>query len=116
GTGLLGRRTRAAADPASSVCFLAVGKMLVAAEGAADLLAAEGVDATVWDARCVKPLDPAMIADAAAHRAVVTVEDGFVDGGAGSAMRRDLSRLALQEGRRGPATYGLGVPFPVGAP
>ncbi len=35
---------------------------------------------------CVKPLDPEMIADAAGHPAVVTIEDGFADGGAGSAI------------------------------
>ncbi len=35
-----------------------------------------GIDVTVWDARCCAPLDPAMLADAARHRAVVTVEDG----------------------------------------
>jgi len=32
---------------------------------AADRLAAWGVEASVWDVRVVKPLDPAMIADAA---------------------------------------------------
>ena len=31
-------------------------------------LAETGVDATVWDVRCCAPLDPEMIADAAAHR------------------------------------------------
>jgi len=67
-----------------SVCLLAVGKMVEAAEEAAAKLAADGVDATVWDVRVVSPPDPAMLADAAAHRLVVTVEDGIRVGGAGS--------------------------------
>ena len=61
GSGLPARKVRDGRD----VCILAVGKMLAAAEDAADVLAAEGIEATVWDARVVKPLDPEMIADAA---------------------------------------------------
>src|SRR5205085_7771655 len=38
------------------VCILAVGHLLEAAEGAAALLSADGVDATLWDVRVVKPL------------------------------------------------------------
>ena len=110
GTGLRGRRSRTASDPSASVCILAVGKMLEAAEEAADALAAEGIGATVWDVRCVKPLDPAMIADAADHKAVVTIEDGFVDGGAGSAMRTAVAATAIDAGRPTPTTTMLGVP------
>jgi 1-deoxy-D-xylulose-5-phosphate synthase len=110
GTGLRGRRTRSAADPSAGVCLLAVGKMLAAAEEAADALAADGVDVSVWDVRCVKPLDASMIADAAGHRAVVTIEDGFVDGGAGSAMRTAVAVAALDAGRPAPTTAMLGVP------
>ena len=75
----------------ADVCILAVGPLLEAAEEAARLLAAQGVDATVWDVRAVKPLDPAMLADAAGHRLVVTVEDGVLQGGAGSAVARALA-------------------------
>ena len=34
----------------------------------------------VWDVRAVKPLDPAMLTDAAGHGLVVTVEDGIAAG------------------------------------
>ena len=51
-----------------TACIIAIGKMLETAEKAADALAADGIDVTVWDARSVAPLDPEMIADAAAHR------------------------------------------------
>jgi 1-deoxy-D-xylulose-5-phosphate synthase len=83
GRGLAGRRLRAGTD----VCILSVGKMLDAAEGAADVLAGDGISVSVWDARVVAPLDPKMIRDAARHRVVVTIEDGLRAGGAGSAMR-----------------------------
>jgi 1-deoxy-D-xylulose-5-phosphate synthase len=80
GVGLLARQVRRGDG---SLCILAVGKMLADAQKAADALAATGLDATVWDVRCCAPLDPAMIADAADHRAVLTVEDGVRDGGIG---------------------------------
>jgi 1-deoxy-D-xylulose-5-phosphate synthase len=67
-----------------SVCLLAVGKMVEAAEEAAGKLAGDGVDATVWDVRVVSPPDPEMLSDAAGHGLVVTVEDGVRVGGAGS--------------------------------
>ena len=53
-------------EGAGDVCVLAVGKMVANALKAASLLADEGVDVTVWDVRVVKPLDPVMLADAAA--------------------------------------------------
>jgi len=83
GAGLEARRVRGAADPANGACILAIGKLVAAAEKAAELLAAGGVDVTVWDVRCCAPLDPAMIADAAGHRVVVTAEDGIREGGIG---------------------------------
>jgi len=80
GTGLLARQTR---KGDGSLAILAIGKMLADAQKAADQLRASGIDATVWDVRSCVPLDPAMIADAAAHGAVLTVEDGIRDGGIG---------------------------------
>ena len=66
-----------------SVCILAIGKLVSFARSAAVSLAEQGIDATVWDVRSCAPLDPAMIADAATHAAVVTCEDGIRDGGIG---------------------------------
>jgi 1-deoxy-D-xylulose-5-phosphate synthase len=106
GHGLAGRKLREGRD----VCLLAVGKMLEAAEQAADALAAEGVSATVWDVRCVKPLDPRMIADAGHHPLVVTIEDGIRDGGAGSAIADAVSTTSLDDGRVGPPVRVLGTP------
>jgi len=80
GSGLLARQLH---KGDGSVAILAIGKMVADAQKAAEALAASGIDATVWDVRSCAPLDPAMIADAARHRAVVTVEDGIRDGGIG---------------------------------
>jgi len=91
-----------------SVCLLAVGKLLEAAEEAAALLSAEGVEATVWDVRVVRPPDPAMVADAGAHDFVVTVEDGIRSGGAGSFIADAIADL--NPGRQSPPVLNLGVP------
>src|SRR5205085_11258340 len=91
GSGLHGRLVvRGAGD----VCILAVGKTVEAAEEAERLLAQQGVHATVWDVRVVKPLDPAMLADAATHPVVVTVEDGLRAGGAGSAIADAMASIS----------------------
>jgi 1-deoxy-D-xylulose-5-phosphate synthase len=86
GSGLSGRKVRDGRD----ICILAVGKMLAAAQGAAEALAAEGIEATVWDVRVV-PLDPEMLADAAQHPVVLTAEDGIRAGGVGSLIADALS-------------------------
>jgi 1-deoxy-D-xylulose-5-phosphate synthase len=93
GSGLSARRARTGDD----VCLIGVGKMFGPCLEAADALAAEGIEATVWDPRVVKPLDPALLDDAARFAAVVTVEDGLREGGIGSAIALDL------EGRARPA-------------
>ncbi len=87
GSGLMGRQVRRGTD----VCLLGAGKMLAAASGAAELLAPDGISTTVWDPRVICPLDPAMLADAARHPLVVTVEDGFCEGGFGTAVRSTLA-------------------------
>jgi 1-deoxy-D-xylulose-5-phosphate synthase len=108
GSGLSARLVRQGTD----VCILAVGKLVEAAEEAAVLLAHDGgVRATVWDVRVVKPLDPAMIADAAAHPLVVTVEDGIRDGGAGTSIVSAIAALVAAEPERvAPPVRVLGVP------
>jgi 1-deoxy-D-xylulose-5-phosphate synthase len=104
GVGLKAKQLRAGTD----VCLLAVGRMVEASLAAADLLEAEGVRATVWDVRVVKPLDDDMLADAAAHKLVVTIEDGVRVGGAGSAIIDALS--ARNSGAHSPPTLVLGIP------
>jgi 1-deoxy-D-xylulose-5-phosphate synthase len=78
------------------------------AESAVGLLAEQGVSATVWDARVVKPLDVDMLADAARHRLVVTVEDGIVVGGIGMQMVEGIAGLSAS--RQAPPSVVLGTP------
>lgn len=106
GHGLHARQVRLGTG--NDLCIVSVGKMLDAAESAADLLAAEGISATVWDARCVKPLDPEMIDDAARHRVVVTIEDGLREGGVGMAVADLVSERTI--GGAEPRVRVLGVP------
>ena len=82
----VGLRARKVQQGDGSVAILAVGKMVQAAQQAAAQLAAQGVQATVWDVRCCAPLDADMIRDAAGHARVVTVEDGIRDGGVGMSI------------------------------
>src|SRR4029077_928412 len=104
GSGLTARRVRQGTD----VCIVGVGRMVEAAEDAALLLEDQGVSTTVWDARVVKPLDPNMICDAAAHPFVVTVEDGVRHGGAGTAVADAIG--ALDRSRPAPPVLVLGTP------
>jgi 1-deoxy-D-xylulose-5-phosphate synthase len=103
GSGLSARRVRAGRD----VCILAVGKLVTAAREAAEALADEGIDATVWDVRVV-PLDPEMLADAADHPVVITAEDGVREGGVGSMIADAISRRASG---RPPQVRVLGTPI-----
>jgi 1-deoxy-D-xylulose-5-phosphate synthase len=67
---------------APRIAILSFGPLLHPA-----LQAAEQLDATVANMRFVKPLDQALVAELArTHDALVTVEDGCVMGGAGSAV------------------------------
>ena len=105
GSGLQARRTRTGDG---SVCILAVGKMVTAANEAAVLLADSGIEATVWDVRVVSEPDPSMVADAVRHDAVITAEDGVRQGGAGSFLA-DAIRASCPGGAAPPVTT-LGIP------
>jgi 1-deoxy-D-xylulose-5-phosphate synthase len=74
---------------------------------AADLLAAQGLDVTVADARFAKPLDQALLAQLAAeHELLVTVEEGVLAGGFGSAVLEALS----DSGQELPRVLRVGLP------
>jgi 1-deoxy-D-xylulose-5-phosphate synthase len=106
GNGCVGRglSARLVRHGDGTVCLLAVGKLVEAAEEAAAKLAPDGIEATVWDVRVVSPPDPEMLADASGHGLVLTLEDGIRIGGAGTflvdAMRRsdsgDLVRSSVR--------------------
>ena len=76
-----------------------VGKALEAA----DLLAEGGLDVTVADARFAKPLDLELMTTLAAeHELLVTVEEGVLAGGFGSAVWEGLNDAAV-DGAADPA-------------
>jgi 1-deoxy-D-xylulose-5-phosphate synthase len=105
GSGLAARRVRAGDG---TVCFLAIGKMVGAASEAAELLAREGIDLTIWDPRVVSHPDPDMVADACRHDVVVTAEDGIRQGGAGMFLA-DAIRAECPLGTA-PPVVNLGIP------
>jgi len=94
------------ADNTNNLCILAVGKLVGAAAEAAASLAATGINITLWDVRSCAPLDPVMIADAATHNIVITVEDGIRDGGIGMAMADAIHASPNTKA----AVHVLGVP------
>jgi len=104
GNGLAGRKVRSG----ETACLLAVGKMLEAAEQAAEQLESHGISTSVWDVRVVTPLDEAMLNDARSHALVVTVEDGIREGGAGAGIATALS--AMDHPATMPALRILGIP------
>lgn len=76
--------------------ILAYGSCAVAATEAADLLAVEGVEVSVVNARFAKPVDSEMVRRAVeTGRPVVTVEDHSISGGFGSAILERASELGL---------------------
>ena len=93
GSGLAARVERAADDPSEAIGIIAIGKMLEVAEQAADQLAEKGREVTVWDARSCAPLDPDMIALAAKHQRVITIEDGIRDGGIGMTAAGQIATI-----------------------
>ena len=73
------------------VAILAFGTMLYPA-----LAAAERLNATVVNMRWAKPIDTALLLEVAArHEALVTVEEGAVMGGAGSAVGEALQAAGV---------------------
>lgn len=68
------------------VAIIACGEMVYHALEAAKLLAAAGVEASVYDMFTLKPLDEAAILEAAHLGAIVTVEEHSVKGGLGGAV------------------------------
>ena len=94
--------------------LFAFGNMVAPALEAADALEKDGISLAVVNARFVKPLDKEMILRfARPGGTIVTVEEGILDGGAGSAVRELLDR----EGRFDIRFKAIGLPleaYPLG--
>jgi len=71
----------------SEACIISLGSKLREVLKAADILKAKGIKAAVINARFVKPLDTAMLKNAAKrYKALVVVEENMLAGGFGSAI------------------------------
>jgi 1-deoxy-D-xylulose-5-phosphate synthase len=72
------------------VLIVTVGAMASVGLQVAELLAAQGIGATVIDPRWVVPVANSVIEMSAEHRLVVTIEDGVKVGGIGTRVRQDM--------------------------
>lgn len=80
------------------LAIIAYGSMVYPALDAAENLDKDGIDATVINARFVKPLDAEMILSIAkSHRLIVTVEEAYLTGGFGSAVLELLEENGMQD-------------------
>jgi 1-deoxy-D-xylulose-5-phosphate synthase len=87
--------------------ILAIGNRVQPALEAAEVLMDSGVSAAVVNARFLKPLDEALILKLADQiRKVITVEDGVLEGGFGSAVLEVLA----DRGITGVKVKRLGIP------
>ena len=90
------------------VAILAYGSMVHPALQAAEHLAKDGIEATVVNARFVKPLDSQLIlALARTKRLIVTIEEAYLAGGFGSAVLELLEENGLQDRVR---VVRMGIP------
>ncbi len=97
GTGEILREADGAGGGSGPVSpLLGYGSGVAKALEAADILAEHGISVTVADARFAKPIDAGLAAQLAAeHDLLVTVEEGVLAGGFGSAVWETLSDAGL---------------------
>ncbi|GAB3644603.1 1-deoxy-D-xylulose-5-phosphate synthase [Glycomyces tarimensis] len=74
----------------AELLIVACGSLAGIAVGAAELLAADGVGATVVDPRWISPVPDALVKLAGQYKIVATVEDGIRTGGFGDALAQAL--------------------------
>ncbi len=92
----------------SDVAIVAYGSMVNPSMDAARMLEKDGVDATVVNARFVKPLDEELIVSLLEdHRLIVTVEEAYLAGGFGSAVMELLESKGMQDAVK---VVRMGVP------
>jgi 1-deoxy-D-xylulose-5-phosphate synthase len=95
-------------DAGAYVAIVAYGSMVHPSLQAAEQLSKDGIEATVVNARFVKPLDAGLLlALARTKRLIVTVEEAYLAGGFGSAVMELLEENGLQDKVR---VVSMGVP------
>jgi 1-deoxy-D-xylulose-5-phosphate synthase len=107
GTGEILREGGAAGPVGRRVALIGYGSGVGKAMEAASLLSGEDIAVTVADARFAKPIDAGLMAQLAAeHDLLVTVEEGVLAGGFGSAIWETLN----EAGTAPPRILRVGLP------
>ena len=82
----------------SDVAIIAIGNMVYPSIEAAGILKKRGIDAAVINARFIKPVDESLIISLAnKYHNIITVEEGVLAGGFGSAVLETLERNSLSD-------------------
>lgn len=96
--------------------LVAYGNMVATGLEVASRLEKEGISLAVVNARFARPLDEILLPELARKaRVIITLEEGVVEGGFGSALREMLDRHQVY----GPAFKAFGLPadlYPLGKP
>ena len=78
----------------NDIAIMAIGSMVAPALAAAEILALQGIEATVMNARYIKPIDSEVVVDLATRiKRIVTVEENTLSGGFGNYVT-DAIKLA----------------------
>ena len=81
------------------ILLLAVGSMVKTAEKVRERLREEGHACSLANARFVKPVDTALLKEAAKeHGLFVTLEENVASGGFGESVRRSMDEMGLENG------------------
>ena len=82
----------------NDVAILAIGSMVAPAMEAAEILALQGIEATVVNARFVKPVDTELIVDLAARiKRIITVEENTLSGGFGNYVNDAVRQADIRD-------------------
>lgn len=108
----LGKGRAISETPGARVAILSIGEIGNEAAEAVRMLAKKGIKADHYDMIWLKPLDADLLKQAADnHDLIVTVEDGALNGGFGSAVTEWLSdRYAQSPDAKAPRHIAAGIP------
>ncbi|MBF6613247.1 MAG: 1-deoxy-D-xylulose-5-phosphate synthase [Chloroflexi bacterium] len=92
----------------TDLAIVAYGSPVNAAMAAADMLAVDGIEAAVINARFAKPVDEELLANLGANfRRILTVEEGAIPGGFGDAV---LEFFHSHDNLSEPKIHSIGLP------
>ncbi len=81
----------------SDIAIISIGSMVQASLEIANILSKKKINATVVNARFIKPIDEDMLANICSSvKKIVTIEDGVLEGGFGSAVLEFIERTGIK--------------------